>query len=277
MSAFIFFVIELILFYCGSRMEFVLFEMIATGNTVIAPMWRRYGRHTWKWIGFKILLMVVGLLTCLACIAPLFLSLFRHPHMEHVGALTFLKIFLPIFIAIMLLCLVLYLAWDFVLPIMALEGPIVFRSVRKALEIFGEAPGAFWGYVFMRLMLGIATGISFLVAWILAIVAGAIPLAIIGLLAYFSLHHAGTSGVVVLTMLYVLLAVVGFAYLILSYIVMGGMMAIFMQSYAAYFYGGRYQPLGDLLEPPIAPVAPYEAAPPVDDVPPMFPPPETVG
>ena len=42
----VFFLIGLILLYVGSRLQLVLLEVVATRQTTIAPLWRRYGRLT---------------------------------------------------------------------------------------------------------------------------------------------------------------------------------------------------------------------------------------
>ena len=49
---------SLALFYLGSRLQFVLFEIVLRSDTTVAPIWRRYGAATWRWIGLKILFFI---------------------------------------------------------------------------------------------------------------------------------------------------------------------------------------------------------------------------
>jgi hypothetical protein len=47
--------------YFGSRMQFVLMEMVATRSTMVGPSWRKAGSKTWPWIGLKLLCFVLAI------------------------------------------------------------------------------------------------------------------------------------------------------------------------------------------------------------------------
>jgi hypothetical protein len=71
-------VLSLVMFYVGSRLQLVLLEVVATRQTTIAPIWRRYSRLTWRWIGLQLLFFLLCGLILLAALAPVVISMFRH-------------------------------------------------------------------------------------------------------------------------------------------------------------------------------------------------------
>ncbi len=48
------FVVSTVLIYVGSRLQFVLFDIVLLRDDSVAPAWRRHGAHTWRWIGVKL-------------------------------------------------------------------------------------------------------------------------------------------------------------------------------------------------------------------------------
>src|SRR5260370_28926532 len=68
----------LVLLYFGSRLQLVLVEVVATRQTTIAPIWRRYSRLTWRWIGLKLLFLLIFGLILLALLSPVLFSMLKN-------------------------------------------------------------------------------------------------------------------------------------------------------------------------------------------------------
>ena len=82
-------VIGLILFYIGSRLQLVLLELVATRYTLVAPLWRKYGSRTWRWIGLKLLFFLCILLVLLPFTIPAILYFVHHAHEAGAGVADF--------------------------------------------------------------------------------------------------------------------------------------------------------------------------------------------
>jgi hypothetical protein len=253
-------IVGLALFYVGSRMQFVLFEMTATRNTTVAPIWRRYGSLTWRWIGLKVLLGLTAIFCVLLGMLPLLPLMIRTGmHGHTLPHFPFMLMFAFIGGAIMIamfFVLIYYLLWDFVLPVMAMENTSITKSIRRAWQNLSSTPGAVLGFVGMRLVLGMLFGIGMLVAFLICLLVAGIPLGMLGALLYFSLRHAGTAAMILMVLGLTIEGMVMLAWLLLGYVSCAGTMIIFFQAYSLFFYGGRYSLLGDVLEPPVAAAPP---------------------
>jgi hypothetical protein len=105
-----------------------------------------------------------------------------------------------------------------------------------------------------------------------------IPPGIVGVILWFSLHHAGTAGIVVLIACAIFGALVFLCWAVCVVIGFMGSLITFFQAYALYFLGGRYPLLGDLLDrstppPAYAFAAAFPPSPPPYQPPPPEPPP----
>jgi hypothetical protein len=67
--------IGLAFFYIGSRLQFTLFEIVLRSDTTVAPIWRRYGAATWRWIGLKILFFLACFAVCAPFLIPIIIAL----------------------------------------------------------------------------------------------------------------------------------------------------------------------------------------------------------
>jgi Na+/phosphate symporter len=59
--------------YVGSRMQFVLMDLVANGTTTVCPLWQKYRAGTWRWIalkiiGFFVIFAVIGAILALPLI-----------------------------------------------------------------------------------------------------------------------------------------------------------------------------------------------------------------
>ncbi len=248
-------VIGLVLLYLGSRLQLVLLEVVATRQTTIAPIWRRYGRLTWRWIGFKVLFFLVFGLVFLAVLSPVIISMFKNmpSGAQPPSAAFFSHILLfvsAIFIGVMIVLAAYFLLRDFALPFLEIEDLSNTDTLRRLRSLVAAAPGEIALYLLLRFLLSLVAGIGAELLILFIFIASMIPFGVIGGVLWFALRHAGT----VATAALIGLAVVGGLVLLvwMACVIVGliGTVFVFTQSYALYFLGGRYSLLGNVLEPP---------------------------
>lgn len=254
-------------FYLGSRMQFVLFESVATRSSAISPLWAKYGDRVWRWIGLKLLLSIVATAVLWLVVLGPFRRVMEHlPERGHPPGSGFLALLFAlvsaIFVGVFALMLVSSLLTDFALPFIALEN----ASISEALSGFGLVlqadPGEFFLYMLLKIVLAIAFCIGGYIALFLAEIATVIPCAIVGGVAWLVLRNFGLPGKILLGVGAFMLFLLGIVWIF--YLIIGGLgyVLTFFQAYALYFLGGRYPLLGNLLEPPPpAPVVVVETPP----------------
>ena len=285
-------VIGLILLYIGSRLQLVLLELVATRYTFVGPLWSKYGSRTWRWIGLKLLFLLCILIIALPFIvAAIFYSIHHALGItlasgNPFSGLHLAQILLCIAAALLVLLIVsaIYmLLRDLALPFLALEDLSISQSLARLRALIAAEPGQVILYVFLRLVLGIVFGIAAEIAVFLVLLISLIPPGIVGVILWFSLHHAGTAGTVLLIACAILGGLIFLCWAVCVVIGFMGTLLTFFQAYALYFLGGRYPILGDMLDrstptpayayafPPPQPSPPYQPPPP--QPPPPEPPP----
>ena len=265
--------IGLVLFYIGSRLQLVLVEMVATAQTMVAPVWRRTGIFTWRWIGMKLLFFLAAVLLVAVCASPLIFYFVTHH--DRFSSLSVSLIVTAVLIALLLLLLVIVaytLMRDFALPFLSLEGLSISATFERVNDILAAEPGQVGLYLLLRLLLGFVIAIGMYVGVLITLLISAIPFAAVGGGLWLALHKAGTAGMAVL----IVCAIAGGLAFLCWVVCLGigafGAMITFFQAYALYFLGGRYPLLGDLLDrsapPPAFPYIPgYPAYPPPPEPP----------
>jgi hypothetical protein len=250
-------VIGLVLFYIGSRLQFVLFHFVLRSETHIAPMWRRYGPATWRWIGLKLLLG----LCAMACILPIavpaiFFFVHETQHQTAGGGNTAAFVFtififvLACILIVLALTTVFVLVRDFGLPSMALEATPLRETVRRVFALARAEPGQVALYVLMRFVLSLAGVMaSYLVLLVVGLVS-AIPLGGVGVALWAALHHSTVGGHVIMGAGFGVLGVILCAALVITGITVFGYLFTFLQAYAIFFLSGRYPLLAQQLTPP---------------------------
>ena len=249
--------ITLAFFYLSSRLQFVLFEIVLRRDTNVAPIWRRYGRATWYWMGLQLAFFAAALL----CVAPFLVPIILHfVHSLHSGAnmesqgfgaffLAILGFILVIFLILLVFAAGYTLLHDFGLPSMALEGTPLTETVRRVVNLIRAEPGQVLIYLFMRFMLAFAGAIICEFALVFGLLIALIPLGGIGAVLWVALHHAGTAGYLFTIVGWVILGIIFLVLLFVACIMMFGYLYTFLQAYALYFLGGRYPLVGGYLEP----------------------------
>jgi hypothetical protein len=270
-------VIGLVMLYVGSRLQLVTFHFVATRQTTIAPIWRRYGGLTWRWLGLKVLFFLAVILVPLAALAPVVLSMIKHMPSGGVppSAIFFSHIALFVcatFLVVIVIGSAYFLLRDLTLPFLALEDLPITVALSRLLSLIAAEPGEIALYILFRFLLGLVAAIGAEVLIALTLIVSLIPFALIGGVLWLVLHNAGTVGIAAL----VASAIVGGLVLLfwMACVIIGivGTMFVFTQAYALYFLGGRYPLLGNVLEPapflhftppPPLPVQPGEDGPPL--------------
>ncbi len=254
-AGFVVLLIGLVMLYAGSRLQLVLFELVARRDTTVAPIWRRYGGLVWKWIGLKLLFFVVALACLLPVMVPLILH-FIHTVPKGAGAhgagllfATVLEFIGVIFVAVLLFSCGYILLTDFAIPSLALENTSLREAIRRIVLLVRGEPGQVALYVLMRLLLLMAWVMCSYLAILVAVLILLAPLGGIGAILWATLRHAGPAGHVMMVMGWVVLGAVLVAAVIFALIVLLGSGLVFIQAYAIYFLGGRYPLLARLLEP----------------------------
>jgi hypothetical protein len=170
---------------------------------------------------------------------------------------------------------------DFLLPPMAIDDAPLESVFGRFFALVKANFGPLVLYVLLRFAVGIGlTWILMLIFFVGLMIAG---LAIfgIGTVLYHALW-ASTVGEITCVALAILTGLVVIVVYLLAIISIYGTAAVFKQSYAAYFFGGRYAALGDRLEPPpsavserlepspLLPSGPPPAVPPLEEAPPVW-------
>jgi len=203
------------------------------------------------WLGF---LVALALLIVLVALAVYTVVGTRTPE----GKLdpgNFLIMFFPCigiaFTLILAVCAAKVVLSDFVLPHMAIEGASLRKAWTAVRARFAANKETFISYFILRMtMLLIASMILGFLAW----VAGVIVFAVLGMSAAgFNAMLDGTSDfratlLIVARMVFILLGLGAGSVIAASF---GGPICVFLRSYALFYYGGHYKPLGNLLEPAI--------------------------
>ena len=255
------FLIGLVLFYLGSRLQLVMVELVATGQTAIAPLWRKYSHTTWRWIGLRLLFLLCFTILLLVLAAPFLISFLRHPpgpgtpltsaFFAHIAL--FFAMLLP---AVLLMVVVYVLLRDFALPSLALEDLPIAGALGRARDLLSAEPGQVALYVLLRCLLGVAAAIAGEILIVLTLLVSLIPFGILGGILWFALRNAGAGGTAILIGSGAVGGLLLFVWMACVTTAIFGSLFVFTQAYALYFLGGRYPLLGELLEPPMLPTSP---------------------
>ena len=265
------------LFYCFVRLQLVEFEIVVTTAKMIAPMWRKYSRRVWPWIGAKV---VVGVFSA-ALIVPIayrsakaFLSSFdfiaaqgQHPDPRAVAHV--MSAFFGFYFLLLALFLIpktaATLLDDFVLPFFLLEDLPLFTAIQRGFTVLAADPVSCILYLLLKCLLAVVGYLAQAVALQVCMIPVVLVLGILFVLGSLVVRHTGPAGIVLGVVAAVLLGIVAYALMFYLATLGIGYVLILLDAYAAYFLGGRYPLLGNLLEPgPSVPFTP----------PPVFPAPE---
>ncbi|WP_423247775.1 DUF7544 domain-containing protein [Tunturiibacter gelidiferens] len=251
----LFLLIGVCMLYFGSRMQFVLMDLVAYRTTVVGPSWRRHGPKTWPWIGLKVATFLLAFLVIGAVAAWPLLHLIRSipsktgqpPDAAFFGNFLFLFAMIAGMVVVLMLCL--WFLRDMVLPFLVFEDATMRQGFTSAVDLIRREPGGVLLYFLMKFVLTLVAGIAAELCIVATVLVAGIPIGLIGGGLWLLLRHAGPFGIVFLYTSFGLLTVIFFACLMLAIVCIAGVILVFYQAYALYFVGGRVSALGDLLEP----------------------------
>ena len=249
-----------------SRLRFTLFDLVIYRHGRVGVGWSRYPAQAWRYLGMTILTGLVLLILLGATAGPMILHLVvtlrnQSPQQINTDPNLVFRTILPLYAVVLpfgvFVALVDAVLQDFLLPPMAIEDAPIERSIGRFLRLLREHFGQTVLYFILRLVIvmGLALAGGLAAFLVTAVVAGFGVGG--GFLVYHGIAHAGAAGMVVFVLYCI---VVGLAVLALSLVAMvtvNGIIGIFKQCFAAYFYGSHYPELGDRLEPlPAGPAVP---------------------
>ncbi|HEX3663272.1 MAG TPA: hypothetical protein VHU89_17680 [Acidobacteriaceae bacterium] len=263
------------------RLRFTLFDLVLYRHGRVARAWTPYRSQAWRFFGLMVVVALALLLLLAVTAGPLLLHLIltvRHMNPQQINrdpAFLFSTIF-PMYGIMFLFMLVALVAdavtQDFILPPMALEDAPLGLSFARFFAYLRQRFGSFLGYLLLRFVLEL--GLSWIGGMALMVVlflAGGTGVGI-GVVLFRAFWHTGPGGIA-LFVLYCLFAgaILVAAYLLLC-MALYGTVAVIKESYAIYYYGGHYPPLGDRLDPQETPLATSATPPPAAPLPPFEPP-----
>lgn len=259
-------VFALVFLYLFCRFRFILFDSVVTGQAEIGRGWRKYesqaNRYFGFWLVFRlvtwgVMLLIVGVPLWKAYKGGVFSGDNSLPALFAI----FASIALAAIAASIILAIVSTLAKDFVMPVLALDDLALGDAWSAVWRVVASEPGAWAGYMGMKLLCAIASWLALTIAFVVALVPAAIligiPVAILVAAGVLAFKTVGALAGIIICGIAALLALAGFFCLLL---IITAPVSVFFTSYAIYFFGGRYPKLAALLSPQPLPPAPQPQA-----------------
>ena len=251
-------VLGIALLYVSSRMRFVLFDSVVEGECRIRDFWNRRGVPALRYFVWQILLTVAGLASFVLLIgiplAAVFSAGWLSSPREHIAPLVLCAVMvILLFLAdIIALTVIHVLTKDFVVPQMALDNTTPLEGWRRLLPMMEQEKGAYAGYIGMKLVLSIASGILLGIITLIALGIVFLPIGGAGVLAFLWARNAGIAW----TPVTIAITIVAGALALLVIVTIGALISVpaivFFPAYSMHFFAERYPALQALLYPPQA-------------------------
>jgi len=236
--------------YLLIRLRFSFFDCLLFRQDFIGPAWSKYHRQSMRYLGLSVCVSAAFWVVMGAAGYALythFQPLFEAISSDHPP--TFYD-FLPMIgtaILVLMICglifvLIQAMLRSFILPRLALEDAEVWDALSDMWHDFEAEPWQYVLFFFLRFLVCLAGSILGVIALVIPFVVAAAIIAVLALVL------KGISAVAALAVC-IPLGAVALALFFLGWIGLCGMIGTFRRSYALYFYGGRYDALGDLLQP----------------------------
>jgi hypothetical protein len=260
-------VFALIFLYLFCRFRFILFDSVVTAQPEIERGWRKYESQANRYFGFW---LVFRLVTWGALVLVVGVPLWKAYKSGIFSGDNSLPIFFAMIASVALGALVVGIAFavvstlakDFVMPVMALDDLSVGDAWSAVWRVAASEPGAWAGYMGMKLLCAFGSSIALTIAFVIAaiplVIVIGIPVGILAVLGVVAFKAIGAVFGIIIFCVAVLLAVAGFICLLL---ILTAPISVFFTSYALYFFGGRYPKLAALLYPQPLPPAPQPQTP----------------
>lgn len=248
--------------YISSVMRFVLFDSVVERQCQVRRGWsrrRRAGIRLFFWqialllATIAALLIVIGIPVAGVAMLGWFTRASEHVLGLVLGGIT---LFLLLLVLLAVLVVIHVLTKDFVVPQMALEDIDALEGWRRLWPQLAAEKAGYAGYVGIKIALAIGAAIIFGIICVIAFLLLLIPIGGMGALAVLGGKAAGWDWNVMTVTAAVIFGCMALGILIFAMALISVPLAVFFPAYAIYFFAPRYLPLGALLRPPAAPVAP---------------------
>lgn len=258
----------LVFMFIACVFRFVLFEAVLHNKCEIRAGWKRYQDQGYSFFLWSVGLGVSVLLANLILVGgPVFAAwrfgIFDEPK-DHLlllilGGVGLFFLMIGLFIVGAIIGL---LAKDFAIPIMALENVGILDAWQRIRPMLSVAKLSFAGYVGMKIVLALGSGVLFGLITLVAMLLLMIPMGIAGVGTYLVVASLGLSWTVLTFILATLVAVVVVHVFLAVMAFISVPPLVFFQSYVLHFFGSRYPLLGaKVFPPPPPPPLPLETTP----------------
>jgi large-conductance mechanosensitive channel len=175
--------ISLVFLYLFCRFRFILFDVVVSGQPVIGRGWHRYAPQANRYFGFWFVYALVNWAAMVLIIGmPIWHAYKSGAFSGDNSFLAFLEVIgsiaLGVIAASIVFGIVSTLAKDFILPLMALDDLPLGEAWSQLWRVISSEPGAWAGYLGMKLLLAFGAGIGFSIAFVLAMLVLILVLAI---------------------------------------------------------------------------------------------------
>jgi hypothetical protein len=251
-------VLGLFIGYLITRLRFAYFNCLIHNTREIRPGWHLYHEQAVRFFWMNIVVALCFLLAIVTILVPFIPGIYRFAReiqmgmRPDVGAI--LALVLPMIPILILFLLAVFvgdiLLRDFMLPHYALENATARDAWAAVWARIRSQKGPFFVYALLRIVLPI---IGVIVLFAILIIPGIVYVAAVAMIEVGIHTTMGGAGMPLM----ILIGLISFLIAAIVGICFGGPLSTATREYALIFYGGRYQPLGDILFPPAAPaVAP---------------------
>jgi len=254
--------ISLIFLYLFCRFRFVLFDSVITTQPAVGRGWRLYASQANHYFGFWLVFRLVSFGVYALIIGIPLWHAYKNGALSGDGSLLVLlklvaSIALLALLASMVFAIISTLMKDFIMPIMALDNFALGDAWSALWRVIASEPGAWAGYLGMKLLLSLGAGIVLTIAFVIALLPAFVVIGIpTGLLVVAGVLVLKSGAVAVGVVICAIAGLLAATALCCIYMVLTAPLTVFFASYAFYFFGGRYPKLGALLWPQPIPSTP---------------------
>lgn len=254
-------VFALIFTYLFSRFRFILFDTVVSSQVVVGPGWRRYREQGNRYFGFWLLYNLVSWIVLGFIVGVPVWRAYKSGVFQGEQPLSaFFELLASVALGLLaygvISAIVSTLVKDFIMPMMALDDLPMGQAFSVLRQYIAAEPGAWAGYLGMKLVFALAAGIGLGVVSVFALLflllLLAIPAALLIWLGVLAMKVTAGLGITI----FILTGLAVIAACFCMVLCLFAPISVFFAAYAFYFFGGRYPRLGALLWPQPAPPEP---------------------
>lgn len=248
----------LLICYLITRLRFAFFHCLIHDTRELRPGWRLYRSQALRFYWMNVVVGICFVLLAALAVLPFVAGFWRMYQNSRAGghidmglALSLILPLIPVVLLLVLAAVFIDLVLrDWMLPHYALENATAGQAWAAVWARVSNEKVPFFLYAVLRILLPIGAALALVFAMLIptllfvAVTAGLE----VGIHSVF----AGATGAAVLVriLLQLIVGVIALGVGLFACIALGGPLSTAVREYALLFYGGRYQPLGDILFPP---------------------------